>query len=67
MITPTTETMSIGLPADALAVMVFAVSLIKFTVTEKLLSHLPGLAKTSPARTQTATNHTTGPLVQMVE
>jgi hypothetical protein len=62
MTTAATETKSIGLPADARAVKVFAASTYKVHRDKKHIGHLSGLAKTSPALTQTATNYTAGPL-----
>jgi hypothetical protein len=44
MTIPATETKSIGLPADALAVMVFAVSLRQFYRDGTTSAHLPGFS-----------------------
>ena len=47
---PAAETKSIGLPADARVVMVFAAPLRQFHRDPKPHIHLPGLAKTTPPR-----------------
>jgi hypothetical protein len=65
MTTPATETKSIGLPADARSCQGFCSSTYNPHRDKTQFDHLPGLAKTSPALTRTATNYTAGPLAFM--
>ena len=49
---PSTETKSIGWPADVLAPMVFATQLRQLDLDETVPAHLDGIAKTIYAATQ---------------
>ena len=55
--TPAAETKSIGLPADTVAVMVFAVSLIEFTLTKNLFTGYMDLSTTYRIKIANRSSH----------